>query len=144
MGLGPHVGARFSVVLGAAAALGACTAVVAPSPLGPTIEVIAVNQSTEPATISYAFESEGASGDGESLIPACTTDAFTTGEVAGTLTVRVNGDIVEETRVPPISEDSALVLRVRIERDGDVFSTGPALAAQIPFLPPQPVACGPE
>ena len=125
--------------------LGACTPVAAPAPpLGPTLQVVATNQATEAATVTFAFESELAAGEGESLIDPCSSSVTTMGEVAGTLTVRVNGDLVVDTRVLLVSDEAFYVLRVHIERDEDVFTTGPALAQEPPVMPPQPVACGPE
>jgi hypothetical protein len=137
---------RVAVVAGAAAlGLVACTPVAAPAPpTGPTLQVVTVNQTTERATFSHAFESENMVGEGETTIEPCASGAFTVGEVAGTLTVRVNGDVVAETHVPLVSRERAYVVRIHIQRDGDVFATAPALAADLARVPPQPVACGPE
>ena len=137
---------RFAVALGAAAlGLGACTPVAAPAPpLGPTLQVVTVNQTTESATFSHTYESENIAGEGEATIEPCASGSFTVGEVAGMLSVRVNGDVVADTRVPLVSRERAYVLRIHIQRDGDVFTTGPALAAELASVPPQPVACGPE
>lgn len=129
----------------AAMMIGACAPVVAPAPpLGPTLQVVATNQTTEAAIVTFAFESELAAGEGEALIDQCSSSVTTMGEVAGTLTVRVNGDVVVDTRVVQVSDEAFYVLRIRIERDEDVFTTGPSLAQQPPSMPPQPVACGPE
>ena len=113
------------------------------APVGPTVVGDAVdapqlvldvtNATTEEVVVGWTFAAEGHSGNGEALVAACRRESLAPSVVSGDYAISVDGETITEDAVPErASNETFLVVRIRIAADGEVEADPPGVAVQPP------------
>jgi hypothetical protein len=102
-------------------------------PQGPTLIVDVANASGAEATFEFEFESEGTSGAGGALLPACRRETLQLSSISGSYRMRVDGAEISEGVVPAAAgEGEFLVIRLVIGPDGEAEAAAPVVLAAPP------------
>jgi hypothetical protein len=100
---------------------------------GPMLVIDVMNASAAEATLEHEFESEGMSGAGESLLPACRRETLQLAPISGSYRMRVERTTVAEGVVPASAgSEQFLVVRLLIGPDGEVEAAAPVVLAEPP------------
>lgn len=99
----------------------------------PELVLDVTNATADEAVVGWTFDSEGHSGNGESLVSSCRRETLPVSSISGDYAISVDGKSVFEGAVPPrASADSFFVVRVTIGPDGDVEVDPPRVAQDAP------------
>lgn len=99
----------------------------APGPeqaFGPILVLDVVNNSNADVEAGYEYRSDNPSGSGETVVPACHHVSTFFGEVAGTYTITIDGEVVAEGVIPRGVRDGAVRKRVIVAPDGTARAVG--------------------
>ena len=104
----------------------------APDLTGPTFVVEVSNNSANEVSVGYEVMAAGTSTGAEMLAPACRIETMAS-TASGEYQVLVEGKSAAEGIVPDvIGEDRSLVIRLRIDPDGEVEAAPPLVMATQP------------
>jgi hypothetical protein len=99
---------------------------------GPTFVVEVSNNSTNQVSVGYEVTAAGMSTGAEMLAPACRIETMAS-TASGEYQVLVAGKSVAEGAVPGgIGDDRSVVIRLRIDPDGEVEAAPPLVMATQP------------
>jgi hypothetical protein len=116
---------------------------VAAEPPGPIFVIDVTNASDGDVEVSYEFTANSFGGAGGMLILACRQEASELGSIDGDYEVAIDGQVVHEGTVPDgMGPDRFIVVRVRIDPDGEVEALPAAVLLQGTFVSRALPGCG--
>lgn len=106
-----------------------------PPRVGPTLVLQVTNRSATRIEVGYRFGVEASSGEGAGAVGGCERVHLLFGDVAGTVEVLVDGEVIDEAVVQAgVRTGTYIVLLVDIAVDGTPDVTGRRLVAEAPEL----------
>jgi hypothetical protein len=123
---------RLAVAAGSLLLAGCVAGVqVAAEPPGPVLVLDITNASDRELAITHEFTANTFGGASGTSISACRQEAMDLGSVNGEYHVAIDGEVVHEGTVPDgVGADRFLVVRIRVDPDGEIEALPAAVLGQ--------------